>query len=86
MGLDVVELVMTVEDEFDISIPDGAQEKIGAVGDLADAVEAELMRLGRPADPIDIFGRIKILTVERLEVPPDKVTREATFVDDLGAD
>jgi acyl carrier protein len=86
MGLDIVELVMTVEDEFDISIPDGAQEKIGMVGDLADAVAAELTRLGRPADPVDIFERIKILTVERLEVPPDKVTRKATFVDDLGAD
>jgi acyl carrier protein len=77
---------MRVEEEFDIDIPDKVQEMIGTVGHLADAVTAELNRLGRPADPDAVFERIKTITVERLEVPPDKVTRDARFIDDLGAD
>jgi acyl carrier protein len=86
MGLDIVELVMAVEEEFDVDIPDAAQEMIGTVGDLADAVAAELARLGRPANPDAIFEKIKAITIERLEVPPDKVTRETSFTEDLGAD
>jgi acyl carrier protein len=86
VGLDIVELVMGVEEEFDVDIPDKVQETIATVGDLADAVAAELTRLGRPAHPNDIFERVKKLTVERAEVDPDDVTREARFVDDLGMD
>jgi len=32
-SLDIVELVMTIEEEFDIEIPDEAAEKIATVGD-----------------------------------------------------
>ncbi len=32
-SLDIVELVMTIEEEFDIEIPDEAAEKITTVGD-----------------------------------------------------
>ncbi|HEV7694528.1 MAG TPA: hypothetical protein VGO52_27070 [Hyphomonadaceae bacterium] len=86
MGLDIVELVMSVEEEFDIDIPDKVQETIITVGNLADTVAAELARLGRPADPYDIFETVKKLTVERAEVDPHKVTRDARFVHDLGMD
>ena len=41
-SLDVVELVMTLEDEFDISIPDEDAEKIQTVGQAIDYVEAHL--------------------------------------------
>ncbi len=34
MGLDVVELVMEVEEEFDIKIPDGDYEFLATVGDF----------------------------------------------------
>ena len=32
-SLDIVELVMTIEEEFDIEIPDEAAEKMATVGD-----------------------------------------------------
>jgi acyl carrier protein len=33
-----------------------------------------------------LFERIKKIVVERLDVHPDKVTRQASFMDDLEAD
>ncbi|NBC21070.1 MAG: acyl carrier protein [Alphaproteobacteria bacterium] len=34
----------------------------------------------------DVFERVKKIVVENLEVEEDKVTKEASFIDDLGAD
>lgn len=39
-SLDVVELVMELEDEFDVSIPDEEAEKIKTVGEAVKFVEA----------------------------------------------
>ena len=38
-SLDVVDLITTIEDEFDISIPDEAVEEIKTVGDIANYIE-----------------------------------------------
>ena len=38
-SLDVVELLMSIEDEFDIELSDEALEKIKTVGDLAVYIE-----------------------------------------------
>ncbi len=35
---------------------------------------------------MDIFAKIKEVIVDKLGVEEDKITREAHFVDDLGAD
>jgi acyl carrier protein len=86
MGLDVVELVMAVEEEFEVEIPNEVQEKLITVGDLADAVVAQLASLERPADPVKVFDRIRKITAERAEAPPERVTRETSFLDDLGMD
>ncbi len=34
----------------------------------------------------DVFERVKKIVVENLEVEDDKITKEASFIDDLGAD
>jgi acyl carrier protein len=39
-SLDTVELVMELEDEFDLSIPDEEAEKIKTVGDAINYIEA----------------------------------------------
>jgi acyl carrier protein len=41
-SLDTVELVMAIEDEFDLSIPDDAAEKIQTVGDAIKYIEENL--------------------------------------------
>ena len=38
-SLDIVDLITTIEDEFDLSIPDEAVEDIKTVGDIVNYVE-----------------------------------------------
>lgn len=38
-SLDMVELVMAMEQEFDISIPDEVAEKVGTVGDAVEFIK-----------------------------------------------
>ena len=40
-SLDIVELVMALEDEFDIKIPDEDYDKIKTVGDVINYVESK---------------------------------------------
>ena len=39
-SLDIVDLVMTLEDEFDIEIPNDAAEQIVTVGDAVEQIKA----------------------------------------------
>ncbi|HEY9058986.1 MAG TPA: acyl carrier protein [Pseudobacteroides sp.] len=38
-SLDIVELIMALEEEFDIEIPDSEAEKIATVGDAVDFIK-----------------------------------------------
>ena len=38
-SLDIVELVMALEEEFDIEIPDADAEKVVTVGDVVDCIK-----------------------------------------------
>jgi acyl carrier protein len=40
-SLDVVELVMALEDEFDVKIPDEDYDKIGTVGEVIEYIESK---------------------------------------------
>ena len=46
-SLDTVELVMELEEEFDITIPDDAAEKIETVGQAIEYIEQMKLSLGR---------------------------------------
>jgi acyl carrier protein len=46
-SLDTVELVMELEEEFDINIPDDAAEKIQTVGQAIDHIEAAVSGAGK---------------------------------------
>lgn len=45
-SLDIVELVMELEEEFDIQIPDDQAEKIKTVGEAIDYIETKLKEKG----------------------------------------
>ena len=48
-SLDMVEIAMTVEEDFNLTIPDEDMEKVQTVGDLHEALAAFLERTGEPA-------------------------------------
>ena len=41
-SLDIVELIMALEEEFDIEIPDADAEKVVSVGDVVDYIKDHL--------------------------------------------
>ncbi len=42
-SLDTVELLMTIEDSFDVDIPDSEAEKLSSIGDLVSYIESKMM-------------------------------------------
>ena len=56
MGLDTVELVMAVEEAFNLRIPDAVAAKLYTVGELHGYVVSELQRREGPAvDPVEVY-------------------------------
>jgi acyl carrier protein len=86
MGLDSVELVMAVEEEFGIQIANSEAEKILRVRDLHACIMRAL-QVSNPTAPIDeavIWTRLREIVVEQLGVEPEEVVPNARFIEDLG--
>jgi len=86
MGLDTVELVMAVEAEFGIQIPDDVAPKLAVIGDFYDYVLAALRKRGESPDEKQVWEQFRTVVVQQLGVRPDEVTRSAHIVHDLQAD
>ena len=87
MGLDIVELVLAIEEEFRVHLPNGEVAKMERVGDVADWILAEMAREGRGfMSEEEVWDRLQEIIVRQTGVPYVEVTREAKFVDDLGLD
>jgi acyl carrier protein len=84
MGLDIVELVMALEEEFEIQIPDKDAETFALVGQMSDFVLHKLQERGEAIDADQVWIRFRSVVVEQLGVRPEQVTRQAHFVYDLG--
>jgi acyl carrier protein len=86
MGLDTVELVMAIEDEFSIVIPDIYAERLLTVGDVTSYVTERLAREGRPLPREQVFERVCKVTCEQAGTTRDRLTEDTRFIDDLGMD
>ncbi|GDY21337.1 hypothetical protein LBMAG56_26830 [Verrucomicrobiota bacterium] len=88
MGLDTVELVMAVEEEFDLAISAAAAAKMKRVGDLHAFVVTTLQqRAGAGVvDDAQVWERLRGIIVEQLGVRVEEVTPSARFLEDLRAD
>jgi hypothetical protein len=87
MGLDIIELVMTVEDEFGIQIPNEEAEQCTTVGLLFECVRKRV----HPDAPPGTFGgplwdRYVSIVGRELGCPLEQVRPAARFVEDLHAD
>jgi acyl carrier protein len=96
MGLDIVELVMTVEEAFDFAIPDRDAERLRTVGDLYWYVREHAPGISTMASvspeththpPTDeIWKRLLDIIEKEAGVDRARLTPTARFVDDLGMD
>jgi acyl carrier protein len=86
MGLDTVELLLAFEEEFDIEFSDEVAGELTTVRDVRDFLVSEHQRLGRAADPQDIFVRIAKVTHRLVGGAPERITLDAAFVEDLRMD
>ena len=87
MGLDVVELVMDIEREFSVELPDDRLNGVRTVGELY-ALVAEMAGEGWPVPPTTGDAHWQQFTrrvVRDLGVEPERVTWQAEFRRDLGA-
>lgn len=88
MGLDTVELVIAVEEEFELAITDAAVAKLKRVGDLHAFVVTTLRQRAEAGvvDEAQVWERLRAIIVEPLGVRVEEVTPAARFVEDLRAD
>jgi acyl carrier protein len=86
MGLDTVELVMAIEEEFSIEIPNADAARLGVLGDMQDYIVRALRQRGETPDESQVWQRLSAVVVAQLGVRPEEVTRSAHVVKDLHAD
>lgn len=87
MGLDSVELILSVEEAFGIRIADEDAARLFTVGDLHAHVVQEIQRQGKPAMPPGIvYDLLRNLICMELGVRPEEVVPGARFVQDLHMD
>ena len=86
MGLESVEIVMAVEEEFGIRIPDERAAELATVGDMLDFVLIALRQRGDEPDETAIWEHLRAVIVDQIGVPLEDVTRNARFIEDLNVD
>jgi len=86
MGLDTVELVMAIEEEFDVEIPNSDESKLAVLGDMHDYVVRALHQRNEISDETQVWKRLSRVVIGQLGVNPGQVTRSAHLVYDLRAD
>jgi acyl carrier protein len=84
MDLETVELIMAVEEEFIIEIPDDRAERIASIGELRNAVMTELQRFNRRREPDAVLDRISEIAAHFAHVDRAGVGADTTLVEDLG--
>lgn len=84
MGLEIVELIMRVEEEFGLEIPDANAEKLVTVGLIEDYL---VRHLDLPEEKRDaIWQRLQFIVSDQLSIEIEKIRRDSRLVEDLGID
>ena len=86
MGLDSVELIMAIEDEFGVTVPTENAPQLAVLGEMHAFIIRELQQQGKSPDESQVWERLQTMVVEQLGVRPEEVTSEANLFKDLGAD
>ncbi len=88
MGVEIVELVMAVEEEFDVDLPNSALEHVETAGELFALVRLHLARRDpqAPDAPEEIWRRLVEVVVHETGVDRGRIVPDAAFVGDLRLD
>lgn len=86
MGLDTVELIISAEDKFSISLQDKQLAEVRTVGDFTRLIEAQIRLADREVNPGLVGDWIKTTLIQCLKVPELKITDRAEFAKDLKLD
>jgi hypothetical protein len=84
MELETIELIMAVEEEFIIEIPDDRAEHIASIGELRNVVMAELQRFDRGRESGAVLDRISEIAANFAHVDRGTVGADTMLADDLG--
>lgn len=84
MDLETIELIMAVEEEFTIEIPDDRAERIASIGELRNVVMTELQRFDRRREPDAVLDRISEIAANFAHVERISVRAETMLIEDLG--
>lgn len=83
MGLDVVELIMTIEEHYDLRISDDEARTMRTVGDL----HGYILIHARPVpESRAVWEWLQIMLERDFGVPKERITPDASVVRDLGID
>ncbi len=82
MELEAVELIMAVEEEFRIEIPDRVAQVLLSVRQLSEFVEAELRRLHRDIEAAVIMRRVSDIAAIFRKVPSAAVCPDTMLIED----
>ena len=83
MGLDIVELFMSVEQHYGFTVPDAAAREMRSVGDL----HQYILDHAQPRPDIDqAWVWLRDMIAHDFGIQKERITREAWVVRDLGMD
>ena len=94
MGMDIFELVMEVEDQFDINFSEQSESRVKTVRDVYEVIVKDLgsRNMARstkcPTPPWtepEILERLRCITSKMFKVPIKRVKLDARLIEDLGA-
>ncbi len=84
MSLESVELLMRVEEQFGVSIPDEDSERLAVVGDLHFWLCQELLFTKTQApSPGEVWSELQHLIADQLDLPLEAIRTDSHFVHDL---
>lgn len=86
MGLDTIELVLQIEEEFEIQISSETAQRIETVGDLARCIEALSVKQSKPVQFNIALNRIIEMLVDDFAVDRKLINSGSRIVRDLGLD
>jgi hypothetical protein len=86
MGLDLVEILMEIEDDFGVTVPDELASSFVTVGDTHKMIFDHLVAKGRtPSRGLDaeVWQKLVTLTPEQMGLDPEIIKPDLRWIPDI---